>query len=322
MPDPAAPTADATTASREPGHPRLALLADAQEWPARSLASILAPSGYVVHQVYSGPQLLAAAHARPADVILLKETLRETDVLELVRQLRQDAVVADATPIVLIAAGHMSRPRLVAALRAGATDMWNLPMDSEELVLRLEALVRAKLAAERAREEGLLDAATGFYNRHGLTVRARELASQADRRRGALACVVLGVPWGVGASEDAAELDAALEAVTTGLRQAGRSSDAIGRLGLTEFAVIAPDADAPGARQLGTRLGRAVERASAAAHPKRPLQLRAGYHAVGDFHQAGLGPLDVLARATTALRAAEAGADGSWIRAFESGPRE
>lgn len=308
-----------------PIRPRLVLLADANEWSARSLASILGPSGVQVLQLHAGPEVAAAARTQASDAILLTESLPETDVAALVRSLRQDPDVPAELPIILIGIGPVSRLRLIAALRAGASDLWGLPMDSEELVLRLEALVRLKSAAECAREEGLLDWATGLYNRRGLTLRARDLASQADRRGAALACVVLApaLPGGHAQRDRAAaalQLDAVVDAVVHGLKQAGRSSDAIGRLGRAEFAVLAPDADARGARRLGTRLGRAIARAAAPPRFEHPLRLRAGYHAVRDFHRAALGPLDLLTRATSALRAVQAGRAGGWIRGFKTSP--
>src|SRR2546426_9896174 len=308
-----------------PIRPRLVLLADANEWSARSLASILGPSGVQVLQVHAGPEVAAAARTQVSDAILLTESLPETNVAALVRSLREDPDVPPELPIILIGTGPVSRLRLIAALRAGASDMWSLPMDSEELVLRLEALVRLKSAAERAREDGLLDWATGLYNRRGLTLRARDLASQADRRGAALACVVLApaLPGGHAQRDRAAaalQLGAAVDAVVHGLKQAGRSSDAIGRLGRAEFAVLAPDADARGARRLGTRLRRAIARAAPPPSFEHPLRLRAGYHAVRDFHRAALGPLDLLTRATSALRAVQAGRAGGWIRGFKISP--
>jgi len=303
-----------------PMHPRLVLLADAQEWSARFLSSILTPHGYQVAQVHTGPQLVEAARTRPADAILLAESLRDTDVPALVRGLRGDPLVPQETPVILLASGPVLRPRLVAALRAGMTDLWSLPMDAEELVLRLGALVRARLVVERMRDEALLDGATGLYNRRGLALRARDLASQADRRHGALACVVLAP-----ALDDprarrhkpaaALDVDAAVHVVADCLKRAGRSSDAIGRLAFTEFAVLAPDTDARGARQLSTRLGAAISLAGASG--KRNRAVRAGYHGVSDFHTAGLGALDLIARATTALRAVQTSGAKAWIRSFD-----
>src|SRR3989475_11988885 len=175
-----------------PIRPRLVLLADANEWSARSLASILGPSGVQVLQLHAGPEVAAAARRQARAATLPPESLPETNVAALVRSLRQDPDVPAELPIILIGIGPVSRLRLIAALRAGASDLWGLPMDSEELVLRLEALVRLKSAAECAREEGLLDWATGLYNRRGLTLRARGLASQAAPPGAALASVVPG----------------------------------------------------------------------------------------------------------------------------------
>jgi PleD family two-component response regulator len=293
------------------------LLADAQEWSARSLISLLSPFRHRVVRLRTGPDLVAAARAGQGDAILLTESLLETDVAALVTGLRADAAVPAEIPIVLVVTGPVSRPRLLAALRAGASDVWGLPMHVEELVLRIDALLRAKFAADRAREGGLVDEATGLYNRRGVALRARDLASQADRRRSPLACLVVApaVERGRGDEEP---LHAAATLVAGTLKQTSRSSDAIGRLGLTEFAVLAPDTDARGARQLGTRLGQLLESAGLASQLGSPLRLRAGYHVMRDFRTAGLDPLDLVARATSALRAAEAGGSG-WLRAFDSG---
>src|SRR3989449_8527718 len=129
-------------------------------------------------QLHAAPEVAAAARTQASDAILLTESLPETDVAALGRSRRQDRTAAAELPIILIGIGPVSRLRLIAALRAGASDLWGLPMDSEELVLRLEALVRLKSAAECAREEGLLDWATGLYNRRGLTLRARDRSEE------------------------------------------------------------------------------------------------------------------------------------------------
>src|SRR3989442_13094928 len=185
-----------------------------------------------------------------------------------------------------------------------------MPMNTDELLLRLEVQLRAKFAADRAREEGLVDSATGLYNRRGLARRVRDLASHAIRRRAPLACVVFAPDLGSGEAPDgtAGRLDAAIAAVALGLQQAGRASDAIGRLGPREFAVLAPDTDPGGALQLGTRLRGAIERAGAGPPIVDGLKLRAGYHGVGDFHSARLDPLALPAPATPALPARETGA--------------
>src|SRR2546422_2969076 len=85
-----------------PIRPRLVLLADANEWSARSLASILGPSGVQVLQLHAAPEVAAAARTQASDAILLTESLPETDVAALVRSLRQDPDVPAELPIILI----------------------------------------------------------------------------------------------------------------------------------------------------------------------------------------------------------------------------
>src|SRR5881409_763312 len=86
---------------------------------------------------------------------------------------------------------------------AGAWECIAPPHDADEILLKIGAYVHAKLDADRARSEGLLDSATRLYNRQGLARRARELGAQAYRDHGALACVVFALdidPSGPGTS--------------------------------------------------------------------------------------------------------------------------
>src|SRR6266571_5278969 len=84
------------------------------------------------------------------------------------------------------------------------------------------------------------------------------------------------------------------------LRGTARRSDAIGRVGPGEFAVIAPGTDRAGAVLLAERLARGVK-TLAGATPG----LRAGYDAVGNARYTPIEPKNLLSRATTALRAAK-----------------
>src|SRR5439155_248695 len=83
-------------------------------------------------------------------------------------------------------------------------------------------------------------------------------------------------------------------------RAAGRVSDAIGRLGPTEFAVVASGTDAGGAVRLAERLANAVMEGprdtlsapSAQAGAAAPFRLRAGYYVVPDAHAPAADPAD------------------------------
>ncbi|HEV2749940.1 MAG TPA: response regulator [Gemmatimonadales bacterium] len=308
---------DAAAASRAP----LVLLANAQEWVSRSLESILRPNGYTVLKAFNGRDALERAHRSRADVIILDSGLPETDVLTLTRALRVDPFVTPSTPILITFSGPLTRAETLDALRAGANGVWGVPLDTEEFLLRLEGHVRAKLDADQARSNGLTDARTGLYNARGLERRARELAAHMDRQQGSLACVALA------ADGDGPALT---ESLGRTLRASARSSDAVGRLGPREFAVLAPDTDAEGAVQLFQRLVGPLQELG--ARPAGPtlggdrdhhgIRLRAGYDARSGFHTTSLDPAVLLGRALTALRVAEQQehAEGGTIVPFVSRP--
>src|SRR6266704_3586873 len=95
-----------------------------------------------------------------------------------------------------------------------------------------------------------------------------------------------------------------LQVVGRTFHAGGRRSDAIGRVGQGEFAVVAPGTDAVGAVKLAERFRRAMP----------TPELRAGYDAVGNVRYTPVEPKDLLARAARALQLAKA--EGKWIRAF------
>jgi len=97
------------------------------------------------------------------------------------------------------------------------------------------------------------------------------------------------------------------------LRGTARRSDAIGRVGPEEFAVIAPGTDRAGAVLLAERLARGVK-TLAGATPG----LCAGYDAVGNARYTPIEPKNLLSRATTALRAAKGQGGPNWIQGFNS----
>ena len=110
------------------------------------------------------------------------------------------------------------------------------------------------------REENLLDPGSGLYNMRGLSRRAREIGAEAFRRRDPIACVVFApdIDEDDAESEDD-EARRMSDQVALLFRQAGRASDAIGRLGPAEYGVIAPATGPEAAVRMVRRLGGAIE---------------------------------------------------------------
>ncbi len=298
-----------------PSRPPLALIANDQEWSIRSLESILAPDGYAVLRAYSGQQAIDLAREGGPDVIIIDSDFPDMPGVDVCRILRNDPRISPCAPILITTAGRRTRQQRLEALSAGAWDLVGLPLDAEELLLRLRAYMKVKFESDRTREESLVDPLTGLYNLKGLMRRARELGTDAYRHGRALACVAFAPE--LEGREDNEELWLAVDRLAEVFRASGRVSDAIGRVRLGEFVVIAPGTDEVGARKLAQRLVSAVEAAQLEQPGALPLTLLAGYDAAPDLREASTQPAALLAGATTALRQSQAEHGGPAIRRYE-----
>jgi len=311
------------TAARGPhSRPPVVLIVDDQEWSTRSLESVLAPNGYAVMRAYTAKAGLERVRAQPPDLIFVSSSLPNSEGIGLCRALTDEPGVSASTPILMTSPDRPTREQRLAALQAGAWDYTSYPIDAQELLLRLSAYVRAKFDADRAREQCLVDDPTGLYNLRGLEQRAQELRSQAYRERKALACVVIAPMLASNGEERAGSdeegINASIERLGSVLRKAGRISDAIGRLGQNEFAIMAPSTDARGAARLAQRLATAIKEVEdESVEPLIPLRLRAGYDAVTDVRETPVEARDLLLHATMALRRAKSNGNGGWIQEFK-----
>lgn len=281
--------------------PPLVLLASDQEWSTRSLESVLGPHGFASVRAYTGRQALDLARRTHPDVVIVDAGMPDIPGIELCQRLRDDPELPPSTPIVMTTAGPASRTQRLDAYRAGVWEFLSQPVDAEALLLKLDAFVRAKREIDRSREESLLDDSTGLYNVRGLARRAREMGAEASRRRAPLACVAVTV---AAPEEEREELDARVaEALAELCRRTARSSDAVGRLARSEFAIIAPATDAAGAIRLAERLREGASRTPFADHRiGGRYEVQAGYCAYSDFAQAPVDAVELMLRAASALR--------------------
>jgi diguanylate cyclase (GGDEF)-like protein len=146
------------------------------------------------------------------------------------------------------------------------------------------------------------------------------MGAEAHRRHDSLACIAFAPDADGAASENGphGQSTRLAEQLGTILRRAVRSSDALGRLGLSEFAIVAVGTESAGAVRLARRMQQIVD----AAHVElersgTALRVSAGYYAIDDFAQAAVDPAEVLVRATTALRDARAARSSGEIRAYQ-----
>lgn len=297
-----------TTRPRLTRPPRI-LIASDQNHALRDVEGTLGRQGYSVLRVFAGAAALARARAACPDVILLDAKLADSESLDLSRLLRADPLIGASTPILLLVHDRPTREDHLSALRAGVWELLRRPVDTAALLGKLEAYLGAKVETERAPKRSLVDELTGLYTRRGLARRAWELILQTAHHNTSVACVVVAPEArsepGAGVLRDVARL----------VRDNARHSDAVGRVGLSEFAVVAPGANRLGARRLAQRLQDAAH-AGGNGDGNGAVALggglRAGYDSLRQLRSAAIEPRQLLGRAARALEMARA--EGKWLR--------
>jgi PleD family two-component response regulator len=302
--------------------PPLVLLANDQEWSARSLESILGPQGFATVRAYTGRQALELARRTQPDVLIVDDGLPDISGIDVCERLREDLEFPSSTPLIVTTAGPASRAQRLSAHRAGAWEYLSLPVDADALILKLSVFVKAKREIDRSRDGGLLDATTGLYNVRGLARRAREIGAEAARRHAPLACVAIAtVPCAPIHNGDGELRRPIAERLSDICRRTARSSDAVGRLGGGQFGFVAPSTDNQGAIRMVERLRESIEASTIAEGGQAyRFNVRGGYCAVSDFAQSSVDAVEMLLRAEAALRHERLNENASGISAFEDVP--
>ena len=300
----------------------LVLVATANDWVGRSVATVLEAEGYTVARTASGRQALDLARRIGPDAILVEEALPDLSGSDVCGTLRDDPLFDHAVPLFLTAYGPVAHSVRTRALQCGAWEYLSQPIAVETFLLKLATFTRARRELKHARSELVIDPVTGLYSELGLQHWAEHLGALAGRRHEPFACVAV-VP------ESAAEQAAAdnepspemLNYLADVCRSHSRRSDVIGYLGKWQFVIIAPGTDSLGAMGFVARLREVLGKSltpPAAGHFMSSLH--AGYCAVHDFAAAALEPAEFLRRAEAALRHARTSAEQDGVFSFDELP--
>jgi len=130
---------------------------DDQQAVRDALAEMLRLFGYSVESFASADAFLARASTAAAGCIVADVRMPGMDGIELVRELARRRV---ALPVVLIS-GHADVPMAVAAIKAGAEDFIEKPIDDGQLVAAINRGL-ARRFEEQQRQESLVDLRARF----------------------------------------------------------------------------------------------------------------------------------------------------------------
>lgn len=118
------------------------LIVDDEPAIRRLLHTSLARADYRIVEAASARETMAALHIDKPELVLLDLGLPDRDGLELI------ALIKAAGASVIVVSARDATEQKVAALDLGADDYVSKPFDSEEVLARIRAALRHKLAGE------------------------------------------------------------------------------------------------------------------------------------------------------------------------------
>lgn len=130
------------------------LVVDDERNIRRTLRMVLETEGYSVVEAPSGEAALEQAAS--VDLVILDVRLPKMDGLEVLRRIRGRAAI-QTTPVIMVS-GHASVADAVAAVKDGATDFFEKPLDRDRILISVRNALHASRLAQELRN---LRAATG-----------------------------------------------------------------------------------------------------------------------------------------------------------------
>jgi two-component system nitrogen regulation response regulator NtrX len=156
--------------------PETILIVDDEKNIRRTVSMVLEGEGYSVEEASSAEEALARLPDLGADVMLLDVQMQGMSGLEALEQLRKTSSADSAGPTVVMISGHATLADAVRAVKAGAYDFLEKPLDRERLIVTLRnALERRRMARE---VEGLRELTEGRWEMVGKSAAMTALYTQ------------------------------------------------------------------------------------------------------------------------------------------------
>ena len=171
----------------------------------------------------------------------------------------KDALMTNKFPCPILFFGPVRRD---VTVRAEGFDFIADPKNTDELVVRVNALLRIKLIKDKLEKVSTTDDLTGLHNRKYLQERLEEEISRSRRYGTKLSCIlfdldyfkavndIYGYEWG----------DILLKNIANKLDAMVRKEDILTRYGDEEFLLVLPNTSEDNAFLFGERFRREVER--------------------------------------------------------------
>ena len=189
------------------------------------------------------------------DYVVLNPSLMIVENIEMVK----DALMTNKFPCPILFFGPTRRD---VTVRAEGFDFIANPSNKDELIVRVNALLRIKMIKDKLETVSTTDDLTGLHNRKYLQERLEEEISRSKRYGTKLSCILFdldffkvvndmyGYEWG----------DILLRNIANKLSAMARKEDIVTRYGDEEFLLVLPNTSEENAFLFGERFRREVEK--------------------------------------------------------------
>jgi diguanylate cyclase (GGDEF)-like protein len=298
------------------------VVADDDRLTREHTATLLRANGFLVDTVEDGQVAVERVAQGGVDLVLLDVMMPKMGGLETCRVLKSMSREA-FLPVVLVTVNSDTASR-VEGLKIGADDYVCKPFDAEELLARVDAMLRIKklhdhVNGARAKLErvSLHDELTGLYNYRYLHSRLSEEFKRAERYHEPLGCMIVDIDHLKAKNEAEGRVagDRIIVQVAEAIRNTVREIDVVARFGGDEFLVALPSTHFAGSIALAERLWREItEPRGRASSPSAGVPVSIG---VALFPSRDVRTKDALLRASDAALAQAKRDGGNRICVFQ-----
>ncbi|MEZ5691012.1 MAG: PleD family two-component system response regulator [Rickettsiales bacterium] len=242
------------------------LLIDDDEIQSKSILSKLEET-YEAHLEDNVDNAVSVAVAGKFDVILISTLLNDMDGLRLASHIKSTEETRNTPIIVLV--DEDEKHIMLKALDMGISDYLVVPIDKNEMAVRIKTQVRRKHYQDALKEQykqsvsmALTDGLTGLYNRHYLNTHLENMVRQASKNGKKLALMIMDMDHFKQVNDnyghDAGDM--VLKQLADIILNAARSTDLAARFGGEEFVVLMPETDENSALGVASRMRETVEK--------------------------------------------------------------
>ncbi len=226
----------------------------------RAIKIRLEAENYDVLIASNGKEALDILEEESLDLVILDALMPDMDGFEVCRRLKSHRERAHLPVIMLTVLAKDSEK--VKGLDIGANDYMTKPYESDELLARVRAGLRAKREYDRLLEMVQRDSLTGLYNRRSLDQRLREEFARAERYDREFSVIMMDIDGFKAVNDTYGHQtgDLVLAQVSALITKSLREGDIPHRYGGEEFLIIATETGIPGGKKCAERIRLSCEK--------------------------------------------------------------